>query len=263
VEDEDPADKPSRGRVRTFYDWVIGTPLPPGSTPSPFETPLAPEEIPDRIGRYAIERKIGQGGMGRVFAARDERLGRTVAIKLLSSLPHDEMARKRFWREARAAASVSHPNICQLYEIGEENGQLFIAMELLEGEALADRLQRGPLTVADALPIGLGMLAALSALHARAIVHRDLKPSNVFLTPHGVKLLDFGLARPSDPESSPTLAPMGAVTIAGTLLGTPGYMAPEQVNGEPVDASWKRCTPRFTSSHQHLQAGRQSPRLTV
>ena len=193
------------------------------------------EDIPDRIGRYAIERKIGQGGMGRVFAARDERLGRTVAIKVLSTLRDDEVARKRFWREARTAASVSHPNICQLYEIGEENGELFLAMELLEGEALAERLQRGSLAVADALPIGLGMLAALSALHARAIVHRDLKPSNVFLTAHGVKLVDFGLARLSDTEA-PTLASMGAVTMAGAIVGTPGYMAPEQVNGEPVDA---------------------------
>jgi eukaryotic-like serine/threonine-protein kinase len=235
VGDEHPTDKPSRGGGRTFYDWVIGTPPPSDSTPSPFGTPPPREDIPDRIGRYAIERKIGQGGMGRVFAARDEQLGRTVAIKLLSSLPDDDVARRRFWREARAAASVSHPNICQLYEIGEENGELFIAMELLEGEALAERLQRGPLAVADALPIGLGMLAALSALHARAIVHRDLKPSNVFLTAHGVKLLDFGLARPSDPDLSPTLAAMGAVTMAGAIVGTPGYMAPEQVNGEPVD----------------------------
>ena len=131
-----------------------------------------------------------------MYAARDERLERTVALKTMSSLAGDETARKRFWREARAAASVNHPNICQIYEIGEDGGTLFIAMELLEGESLADRLRRGPLRVSEAMPIGLGMLAALSALHARGIVHRDLKPSNVFLTPHGVKLLDFGLARP-------------------------------------------------------------------
>ena len=134
--------------------------------------------------------------MGVVYAARDERLERTVALKTMSSLASDETARKRFWREARAAASVNHPNVCQIYEIGEDGGELFIAMELLEGEALAERLRRGPLSVSEAVPIGLGMLAALSALHARGIVHRDLKPSNVFLTPHGVKLLDFGLARP-------------------------------------------------------------------
>ena len=129
--------------------------------------------------------------MGVVYAARDERLERVVAVKTMTSPASDER-RKRFWREARAAASINHPNICQIHEIGEDAGTLFIAMELLEGESLADRLRRGPLSVADALPIALGILAALSALHGRGLVHRDLKPSNVFLTPHGVKLLDFG-----------------------------------------------------------------------
>ena len=145
----------------------------------------------------------------------------------------DETARKRFWREARAAASVNHPNVCQIYEIGEDNGQLFIAMELLEGEALAERLRRGPLSVSEAVPMALGMLAALSALHARGIVHRDLKPSNVFLTPHGVKLLDFGLARP---ELEPSLGLAEGLTRTGIVMGTPRYMAPEQVDGEAVDA---------------------------
>ena len=134
--------------------------------------------------------------MGVVYAAKDERLERTVALKTMSSLARDETARKRFWREARAAASVNHPNVCQIYEIGEDRGELFIAMELLEGEPLAERLKQGAMSVSQAMPIGLEMLAALSALHTRGIVHRDLKPSNVFLTPHGVKLLDFGLARP-------------------------------------------------------------------
>src|SRR5207245_1278680 len=150
----------------------------------------------------------------------------------------DEEARRRFWREARAAASVNHPNICQLYEIGEDQGELFIAMELLEGEALAERLRRGPLTVAETLPIALGILAALSALHARGIVHRDLKPSNVFLTPHGVKLLDFGLARTSDPELTRSLASVTDLTRAGMVMGTPRYMAPERLTGETADA---RC----------------------
>jgi eukaryotic-like serine/threonine-protein kinase len=134
--------------------------------------------------------------MGVVYAARDERLERDVALKTMSSLARDETARQRFWREARAAASVNHPNVCQIHEIGEDAGTLFIAMELLEGESLADRLRSGPLRLSDAVPISLGMLAALAALHGRGLVHRDLKPSNVFLTPHGVKLLDFGLARP-------------------------------------------------------------------
>jgi eukaryotic-like serine/threonine-protein kinase len=170
--------------------------------------------------------------MGVVYAARDPRLERTVALKTMSALAHDETARKRFWREARAAASVNHPNICQIYEIGEENGELFIAMELLEGESLADRIRRGPLRVSETLPIGLEVLAALGALHERGVVHRDLKPSNVFLTPHGVKLLDFGLARPDLGQS---LGTFPELTQTGIVMGTPRYMAPEQVNGEAVD----------------------------
>jgi serine/threonine-protein kinase len=189
--------------------------------------------LPERIGHYAIERKLGEGGMGVVYAARDERLQRGVALKRMLSLGDDEMARKRFWREARAAASVNHPNVCQIYEIGEEAGELFIAMELLEGEALSERLRRGPMSPAQAIPLGLGILSALSALHARGIVHRDLKPSNVFLTAHGVKLLDFGLARPDDETSLNTET---GLTRAGMLLGTPRYMAPEQAIGEGAEA---------------------------
>ena len=191
------------------------------------------EPPPGRIAHYAIVRKLGEGGMGVVYAARDERLERPVALKTLSSLTRDEVARQRFWREARAAASVSHPHICQIYEIGEDRGELFIAMELLEGETLAERLGRGPLSVSRTVPIGLEMLAALSALHGRGIVHRDLKPSNVFLTPHGVKLLDFGLARP---ELDRTVATTTGLTRTGLVMGTPRYMAPEQVTGESVDS---------------------------
>jgi TolB-like protein len=159
-----------------------------------------------------------------------------VALKTMTSLAADETARKRFWREARAAASVNHPNICQLYEIGEEQGELFIAMELLEGESLAERLRRGPLNVSETLPLGLGILAALAALHPRGIVHRDLKPSNVFLTPHGVKLLDFGLARPTDSEGARPLGSIVDLTNPGMMMGTPRYMSPEQITGEPMDA---------------------------
>ncbi|HEY7055894.1 MAG TPA: protein kinase [Vicinamibacterales bacterium] len=192
----------------------------------------AEETLPPFIGRYAIERKLGEGGMGVVYAARDDRLERTVALKTLSSLARDPIAHQRLWREARAAASVNHPNICQIYEIGEDQGRLFIAMELLEGEVLAERLRRGPLSASETLPIGLGVLGALSALHARGVVHRDLKPSNVFLTVHGVKLLDFGLARA---ELTSAIQASTELTVPGTVMGTPRYMAPEQITGDVVD----------------------------
>ena len=172
--------------------------------------------------------------MGVVFAAEDDSLGRRVAVKTIAE--PDDSARKRFRREARAAAGVNHPNICQVYEIGEDGGQLFIAMELLEGESLADRLRRGPLPVEEAVALGRGMLAALSALHTTGVVHRDLKPSNVFLTPHGVKLLDFGLARPLPKELTQSLETGTELTRPGLLVGTPRYMAPEQVLGHEVDA---------------------------
>jgi TolB-like protein len=190
---------------------------------------------PARIGRYLVERKLGQGGMGIVYAARDEQLDRLVAVKTMSASGADDTARRRFLREARAAASVNHPNVCQIHEIGEDAGALFIAMELLEGESLADRLRRGPFSVPEALPIALGMLAALSALHTRGLIHRDLKPTNVFLTPHGVKLLDFGLAKP---EGDAFVGSAPGLTRTGIAVGTPRYMAPEQATGDPVDA---RC----------------------
>ena len=231
---EKPVDDTPRGRLRALYDWVTGATPSPDPSPRLARTP-PPEGLPARIGHYAIARKLGEGGMGVVYAAHDERLERTVAVKTMSSLASDETARKRFWREARAAARVNHPNVCQLYEIGEDGGELFIAMELLEGEALAERLRRGPLSVSETVPIGLGVLAALSALHAQGIVHRDLKPSNVFLTPHGVKLLDFGLARPADPERARSLSSAADLTRTGMLVGTPRYMAPEQVTGEAID----------------------------
>jgi TolB-like protein len=221
-----------RGRLRALYGKLVGAAGPPEFAPAPAEAP-AGDGLPGRIGRYAIARKLGEGGMGVVYAARDERLERTVALKRMSLRASEETARTRFWREARAAASVNHPNICQIYEIGEDEGSLFITMELLEGEALAERLRHGPLNVSEAVRVALEVLAALSALHARGIVHRDLKPTNVFLTTHGVKLLDFGLARPF---MQPSPDDVTGLTQTGMVLGTPRYMAPEQVLGESVDA---------------------------
>lgn len=167
--------------------------------------------------------------MGIVYAARDTRLDRPVALKMIRRGSTDPDAAERLRGEARAAATVSHPNICQLYDIGEENGDLFIAMEYLEGESLAARLARGPVPLEEAVQIALAMLGALEALHGRGLIHRDLKPSNIFLTPHGVKLLDFGLARPVTSGDETRL------TQPGTVFGTVQYMPPEQMRGQPVD----------------------------
>jgi serine/threonine protein kinase/tetratricopeptide (TPR) repeat protein len=224
-----------RGKLRALRDWLIGADA-VASGPSAQPGGTAGPEIPRRIGRYPILRKLGQGGMGVVYAAHDDRLGRTLAVKTLRGLS-DESARKRFWREARAAASVNHPNVCTLYEVGEEDGIPFIAMELLEGEALSERLARGPMPVAEAADVCLSVLAALAVLHEGGVVHRDLKPSNVFLTTHGVKLLDFGLARPVVrlSDSLDSLPSESDITQTGAIVGTPHYMAPEQVLGETIE----------------------------
>jgi serine/threonine protein kinase/tetratricopeptide (TPR) repeat protein len=191
------------------------------------------DAAPERIGPYRVLDKLGQGGMGIVFSARDEKLDRVLAVKVIGHAGADSSAVKRFWREARAAAAVNHPNICQIYEVGEHEGALFIAMELLEGDALSARLAEGALAPNQAVPIALGILSALEALHARGLVHRDLKPSNIFLTEHGVKLLDFGLARPLDTAGDPE-AVDAELTQPGMLVGTPRYMAPEQIRGEEL-----------------------------
>jgi non-specific serine/threonine protein kinase len=186
----------------------------------------------EQIGHYRIVRKLGEGGMGVVYAAHDERLGRPVAIKMIKNAALGE-ARSRFWREARAAAGINHPNICQVYEIGEEGDELFIVMELLEGESLAQRIQRAALPPAEAIQTALGILAGLQSLHAKLLVHRDVKPGNVFLVEHGVKLLDFGLVRPLCVPSAETEGT--TLTQAGMIAGTPRYMSPEQLSGRKVD----------------------------
>ncbi|HVQ13781.1 MAG TPA: protein kinase [Vicinamibacterales bacterium] len=186
-----------------------------------------------KSSRYRIVRKLGEGGMGIVFAAHDERLDRPVAIKRLRPDSGDGQERERLWREARTAASVSHPNICQLYEIDSEGDELFLTMELLDGEALSSRLTRGPLRPNEAGQVALSVLSALGALQQKGIVHRDLKPSNIFLAQHGVKLLDFGLARPFVSALDVTGSDL---TMPGVVMGTPRYMAPEQIDGGVVDA---------------------------
>ena len=189
--------------------------------------------LPEQIGSFRVIDLLGEGGMGLVYDAVDTRLGRPVALKTIRRDAVDNsLARDRFWREARLAATVNHPNICQIYEVGEADGALFFAMERLEGESLV-RLSRGPLPLADAVRIGNEVLSGLEALHAHGIVHRDLKPANVFVTRHGVKLLDFGVARAAHDDVAETQL---SLTLPGTIVGTPKYMAPEQVQGGPVDA---------------------------
>jgi len=189
------------------------------------------DRLPERLGAYQVTGLLGEGGMGVVYEARDERLGRIVALKVIHGdvVRHPGM-RDRFYREARVAASVNHPNVCQIYDIGDDGTCVYLAMERLDGESLAERLSRGPLQLTEAVNVALGVLAALEALHRRGVVHRDVKPANVFLTPHGVKLLDFGLARVLDAAESQT-----RLTQPGTILGTPRYMAPEQVHSAAVD----------------------------
>ena len=189
-----------------------------------------------RLASYEILALLGAGGMGEVYRARDLRLNRQVALKLIASADDGE-ARRRFVNEARAAAAVNHPNICQIFEIGEDRETLFITMELLSGETLADRILRGPMAVGQAIPLAVEALTALQVIHEQGLIHRDLKPANIFLTPHGVKILDFGLARPASASSDPALTQTATrLTRAGTMVGTPRYMSPEQIQGRSTGA---------------------------
>jgi TolB-like protein/tetratricopeptide (TPR) repeat protein len=176
-----------------------------------------------RLGPYEILAPIGAGGMGEVYRARDTRLGRDVAVKMVVQ-GDDRQLLARLKREAQVLASLNHPRICQIFDLGERRGKPFIVMELLDGEPLSARIARGRMEPREAIAIALEVLDALEVLHGRGVVHRDLKPSNIFLTAHGAKLLDFGLARPAPaPDSRDP-----ALTHTGMLLGTPRYMAPEQ-----------------------------------
>jgi eukaryotic-like serine/threonine-protein kinase len=198
------------------------------------ERQVPPAEVPRRVGRYRVIELLGEGGMGRVHLAEDDVLRRKVALKTLKRT--DESSQRRFVREARSAARVSHPNLCPIFEVGEEGGRPFLAMELLSGETLSARLRRGPLPPAEVLDVAEDLLSALGALHDAGVVHRDVKPSNLFLTPHGGKLVDFGLARELPGEVPRSVGSTSDLTSPGLIIGTPGYMAPEQILGQAVDA---------------------------
>ncbi len=195
-----------------------------------------------KLGPYEIEKAIGAGGMGEVYRARDTRLDRTVAIKVLPAhLADRPELRQRLEREAKAISSLSHPHICPLYDIGHEDGVDYLVMEFIDGETLADRLNNGALSIDETLTIGIQIADALEKAHRQGIIHRDLKPGNIMLTASGAKLLDFGLAKAdgigSDSGDDLTRTPTVSqpLTAVGTVLGTYQYMAPEQLEGKEVD----------------------------
>ncbi|HET9306590.1 MAG TPA: protein kinase [Candidatus Sulfotelmatobacter sp.] len=195
-----------------------------------------------KLGPYEIQSPLGAGGMGEVYRARDPRLDRTVAIKILPEhLSHSAEAKQRFDREARAISSLSHPNICHLYDVGQQDSTSFLVMEYLEGETLAERLRKGPLPLDQVLKIGTELCEGLEKAHHSGVVHRDLKPGNIMLTKSGAKLMDFGLAKTpaaavKSISSSNSLATMSQpLTSEGTILGTIQYMSPEQLEGKEAD----------------------------
>src|SRR5262252_6650342 len=206
-----------------------------------------------KLGPYEIQAPLGAGGMGEVYKARDTRLDRTVAIKILAShLSSSPELKQRMEREARAISSLNHPNICHLYDIGSQDGADFLVMEFLEVQTLADRLRGGTIPLPEIYKIGIAVADALAFAHRHGIIHRDLKPGNIMLTKSGAKLMDFGLAKPlgaqasgADSASAPpsftavaTLSgpsPLTPLTSAGSIIGTIQYMSPEQIEGKEAD----------------------------
>src|SRR5262249_21039984 len=197
--------------------------------PSPTRTALSPGE---QVGAYEIVGLLGAGGMGEVYRARDHRLARDVAIKVLpADVMHDGVHRQWLELEARAAAALDHPNICPIFDIGEQDGRVWIAMQYIEGETLAERLRRGPLKLSTARDVATQIASALSAAHARGIVHRDVKPENVIIAATGqAKVLDFGLAKMTIENGTETLH-AGQSGAQSRRLGTLPYMSPEQLQG--------------------------------
>jgi tetratricopeptide (TPR) repeat protein len=195
-----------------------------------------------RLGPYEILAPLGAGGMGEVYKARDTRLDRTVAIKVLPArVANDPQFRDRFEREAKAVAALTHPHICTLHDVGETaDGHAFLVMELLQGETLQQRLLRGPLEAALVVDLGIALADGLDAAHRAGIVHRDIKPANIFLTAHGPKILDFGLAKAASLPATgaslqSTMAKSPMLTEPGSTVGTVAYMSPEQLRGEELD----------------------------
>ena len=195
--------------------------------------PLQPESM---LGPYRIAGIIGEGGMGVVYRAKDTRLGRDVAIKVLTHVAIEDQERlQRFEQEARATGILNHPNLLTIYDVGREGGTPYIVSELLEGETLRERLGRGALAPRRAVDAALQIAQGLAAAHEKGVIHRDLKPENIFLTRDGrAKILDFGIAKLSAPSGEDAFKV--AATEPGMVLGTVGYMSPEQVRGEQVDS---------------------------